>query len=285
MGRGHRHPKVKRAVLPLLLVLLCLAAACTPSPSPTLSVDDLGDPGRWMERAGLPRSVAIRRALSPDGRWLVDNILVEADQIAVRPTGEREKELQADLDPALGGYLGLGPWAPDSSAVVFYAADEGYAHCPFERIIIFRLDEKRRTVRSYIYAPELAGLSPCPVAVWAPDSERLAVALNHKEIVLLDPQARPLRELRPFHETDAHISGLWWNRLGLFLHIEGAAGHELWALDPDRARDPSRVYRGDSPLQVLGVDPRQPRLLIGEQETGFPPPERTRLRVVDAHTG
>ncbi len=275
-----------RTCLGLLSFLL---AACA-RPTPTATVDwEKADPAMWMARAGLSSPVELQTALSPDGRWLTRPLLVEAETVQVFSTTDPERTLEAALDPKLGRYLALGPWAPDSSAFVLYSAEEGYSRCPFSQVIVVRVDEQAGTLTPAPFNPQCTAPSPFASASWSPDGSRLAITLNRKQIYLVDRQARLQNTISPDLGDAGEISGLWWTGSGLLYHVEtvgeGSQRHELRLIDPDTPQSQRTLFESPTSLAIVGIHADTGRVLVREQDTGYPPAETFNLTVLDPESG
>jgi hypothetical protein len=268
-----------------LALLTLLLAACA-RPAPTESVDwGKAAPAEWMTRARLSSPVELQTALSPDSRWLTRPLLIEAETVQVYSTTDPERTLEAALDPKLGRYLALGLWAPDSSAFVLYSAEEGYSHCPFSQVIVVRVDEQASKLALAPFDPQCAAPSPFASASWSPDSSRLAVTLNRKQIYLVDQQARLQRTISPELGDATEISGMWWTGSGLLYHVEIVGEddqrHELRLVDPDAPDEQRTLFTSPISLAIVGIQSNTGRVLVREQDTGHPPAETFKLSVLD----
>jgi len=278
--------------LSLVTALSLLWSACTlfPPATPIVDVDWTGiDPAEWVARAGLADVHQLRSALSPDGRWLARQIMVEPQTIQLFSAADPERTIEAPVDARMGKYLRMGPWSPDGSAFVLYSAEEGFSHCPFSRVFLVHIDERDGTLRYDAFDPNCTAPSPFTSASWAPDGTRLAVTLNRRQIYLIDKQANLERTIEPALDAQSRLFGLWWTSAGLFYHLSsiepGQQRHELGAVDPD-APDRHRILiESETTLQVVGWNPETDRLLVREQDAGYPPAETFDLSVLDPQSG
>jgi hypothetical protein len=278
----------KRIVFYLGLLALLLAACARPAPTATVDWEK-ADLAQWMTQARLSSPVELQQALSPDSRWLTKPLLVEEETVEVFSTAAPERTLEAKLDPRLGRYLALGPWAPDSSAFVLYSAEEGYSHCPFSQVIIVHVDEQANTLILAPFDPHCAAPSPFASASWSPDSSQLAITLNRKQIYLVDRQARLQRTISPQLDDAAEISGLWWVGSDLLYHIESVGAdrqhHELRLVAPDAPDRQRTLFESPTSLAIVGIHADTGHVLVREQDTGYPPAETFSLNVLDPQSG
>jgi dipeptidyl aminopeptidase/acylaminoacyl peptidase len=220
---------------------------------------------------------------------LTKPLLVESEKVQVFSTTDPGRTLEAALDPKLGRYLTLGPWAPDSSAFVLYSAEEGYSHCPFSQAIVVRVDEQAGTLTLVPFDPHCTAPSPFASASWSPDGSRLAITLNRKQIYLVDQQARLQRTISPWFGEKDEISGLWWTESGLLVHVEtggeGSQRHELWRVDPDAPDQQYTLFESPTSLSIVGIQSGTGHVLVREQDTGYPPAETFNLSVLDPESG
>jgi WD40 repeat protein len=294
-SRPHSDKSARRKYAPyvsLVAVLSLLWSACTllPPPTPTATVDWTGiDPMEWVARAGLADVHQLHSALSPDGRWLARQIMVEPQMIQVFSTTDPDGLIEAPVDAQMGKYLRMGPWSPDGSAFVLYSAEEGFSHCPFSRLVVVHIDEQAGTLRYNVFNPNCNAPSPHTSASWSPDGKRLAVTLNRRQIYLINSQASLERTIEPTLDKHSKLFGLWWTSAGLFYHLSsiepGYQHHELRAVDPDAPDRHRTLVESETTLQVVGWNPESDRLLVREQDTGYPPAETFDLSVLDPHSG
>ena len=274
-----------------LVVSLMLLSSCrrsTPTPAPLLDLDS-ANPAEWLERSGLPSASALGAALSPDGQWLVDDVLDEASAIRVLSTSDSATVLEAPLDRTLGKHLFLSSWAPDSSTLLFLGIDDEAAHQPFDRIILFRLDTTRHTLAYDAFEPPDGALASSPAASWSPDSTRVAITVGRRQILVLDKRAAVKGRIQLQLDDTAQVSDLWWTPLGLLCRIDlgpaDAVKHELIRVDPSHSSRQDVLYSSQSALAVLGADSRNQHLLIWERDIRYPLPDTFRLLALDMRTG
>jgi len=279
--------KARTLVLTGLLALILAACARAQGPSDAIDWPQI-DPAALIARAHLSGPTELQASLSPDGRWLAPPRLVEAQQVQVYSTTGPERTLQAELDPSLGAYLALGPWAPDSQAFLLYSAEHGYSNCPFNQVILVRLDEEAGALRLAPMNPLCAEPSPFVSASWSPDGRRLALTLNRQSIYLLDREARLQDTLTP-RLSGGQISGLWWTESGLLVHVGhvGQEGqrHRLYRLDPERPGEQRLLVDSPTSIEVVGLQAGTGRVLLREQDLGYPPAPAFQLLVLDASSG
>ena len=272
----------------LALVALLLAACASPTPPENVDWGEAA-PAEWMARAGLSSPVELQTSLSPNGRWLARPLLVEAETVQLFSTTDPERVLETELDPKLGRYLALGPWAPDSSAFVLYSAEEGYSHCPFSQVIVVQVDEQAGKLTLAPFDPQCAAPSPFASASWSPDGSHLAITLNRKQIYLVDQQARLQRTISPQLGDADEISGLWWTGSGLLYHVEtvGKSGqrHELRLVDPDEPDEQRTLFTSPISLAIVGIQADTGHVLVREQDTGHPSAETFNLVALDPESG
>jgi hypothetical protein len=279
-----------RIVFWALLPILCIAACSQQPPTPTPAADwQEVDPTEWLTRAGLSSVFQLHNALSPDGKWLVNEIHVEPRAIQVFSTSDPALTLEIQTEETMGAYLTLGPWAPDGSAFVLYSAAQSASHCPFNKVLLFEIDERARTLDYTAFDPHCAGPSPFTSASWSPDGTRLAVSLNRYEIYVIDREASPQHAIRPELQEADKLFGLWWTGAGLFYHVGSADAdsqhHELRMVDPDSPAAQRTLYESETSLAIVGWNPETERLLVREQDTGYPPAKTFDLLVLNPQTG
>jgi hypothetical protein len=208
--------------------------------------------------------------------------------VQVHSATDADRTLEVTLDPAIGRYLALGPWAPDSQAFVLYSTVHGYSHSPFDRVILVHLDEEGDRLRLAPLNPHCTQPSPYASASWSPDGARLALTLNRATIYLLDRQAQLLDTLAP-ELSGGQISGLWWTEAGLYYHVGhvGQEGqrHRLHWLDPERPDEQRLLFDAPIALQVVGVQSGTGAVLLREQDLGYPPAPTFRLLVLEPGSG
>jgi hypothetical protein len=274
--------------------LSLLLAACSPTPS--TATESIGRttpvPADWLNLLGLARVYELDQVLSPDGRWLVDIISYEEIRgIRVVSVSDTAPTLDSRPDATLGRYLSLPSWAPDSSAVVVYGADQVAAGCPFERVIICSLDVDTNALNYMVFEPYYPPRDlRCVHTAWSPDSSRLAVTFDQREIIVLDKQAQVLQRITPELNGTSSLFGFLWTEFGLFYRVFDNADpaeprYELRVVAPEYPEQHRTLLSRQTRLTIVGSDPCAPRLLVREQETGYPPAETFKLLIVNVETG
>jgi WD40 repeat protein len=111
-------------------------------------------------------------------------------------------------------------WSPDDTVVAlvgFYQDDEighaGTVTCGKE---IFFYDPIARTVKTTVMAPANRCITPIgfyPNHIWAPDSSKIAVILDHQDICVADLSENPsdCHIITNYYGTNNYFSGLTWS--------------------------------------------------------------------------
>jgi len=265
--------------------------SCRPSAPTPVALLDLAkaNPAEWLERSGLPSASALGTAVSPDGQWLVDDILVGASAIRVLSTSDPAAVLEAPLSHELGEHLSLSSWAPDSSTLLLFGIDDELTHHPFDRIVLFRLDTSHHTLTYDAFEPPNGALTSSPVASWSPDATRVAVIVGRHQILVLDKEAAARAKIQLQLDDPAQVSDLWWTPFGLVCRVDlgpaDAHKYELVQVDPGHPSKQHVLYASQSALAVLGANPGTQHLLVWERDVGYPLPGTFRLLALNMRTG
>lgn len=267
---------IRKIISLSFLWLMLMLVSCTQNPRAAVSSTDITAmptagtsptpfPAWWSSVFGGLSGLNI--ALSPNGKWLARNVNHLHD-VEFVSTSNPSQTLQIPASAKLGEYVVPADWAPDSSAFIAYGADHGCEKCPYDRVIIYEIQDKDAIASysifepHYTYAESMFATSWAPLS-WSPDATQLAISINLQEILILDKHARLIQRVMPSLTTSERIVDLWWAQNGLFYIIDdGAGGYSLQKIDLADPLKPETLLSRDGSMDIIGLRQNPTRLLI-----------------------
>ena len=156
---------------------------------------------------------------SPNGKW--DVYLPNRATAVVITSTATNSSFQDDFE--LGEYHHITSWFPDNSGFVLFDAEKGCQKCPWDKLIIYHINEESANSSHYEFEPltERNKAFWHPIA-WSQDGLKFAVIvggdIGGEKIYVLDQQATVLNQLSPQLEEKEIIDPyrLVWKKLELY---------------------------------------------------------------------
>ncbi len=281
MGRG-----AYAIMASLSAMLLGLLVGCVAKPS--LSPRALLPPTAWE---GVISTSRLNVAFSPNGRWIASTLVVK-ETSPIRVYSAQDKSTVFTTSLPMGDVAAvLAGWAPDSSAVAFITMEQVCQGCPYNHILILEPVESQRLMARHLYEIPSANDNYNVDLRWSPLSDRLAVLIDWKRLILLDKRAVFQAETNAARCGANNILDVEMTGEGTLYLITGPLvpsrveaselHYDLVAVTGERLDRCRCLYRGLERFEILAYAPQGLLLLAlpGEEKA------TTQLRVFDPEHG